>query len=80
MGLCTAIQVVPVDKMGAIQILWSSGDGNQGIRSLISHAGYGYENIVRQYRIQLHFIGYPHSLAAAVRALLLCNRYVSRSF
>ena len=65
--------------MGAIQDLCSSGDGNQGIRSLLSHAGFRYEDIVRQYRIQLHIIGHPHSLAAAVRALRQLKLYVSRS-
>ncbi len=37
-----------------IKILRSSGDGNQGIRSLISHAGFRYGDIVRYGRIQLH--------------------------
>ena len=36
---------------------------------LISHAGFRIRNIVRRYRIQLRFIGFPHALAAAVRAL-----------
>ena len=69
MGLCADILDIPVDKMRAIQGLCSSGDGNQGIRSLISHAGFRYGDIVRYVRIQLHYIWYPHSLAAAVRAL-----------
>ena len=37
--------------------------------SLISHAIFRYGDGVRQYRIQLHFLQYPHALAAAVRAL-----------
>ena len=37
--------------------------------SLISHAGFRYSDIVRHYRIQLHFLRFPHALAAAVRAL-----------
>ena len=56
MGLCADIWFVPADKMGAIQSLCSSGDGNQGIRSLLSHAGFCIRDTVRQYRIQLHFI------------------------
>ena len=39
------------------------------IKGLISHAGFRIRDIVRQYRIQLRFIGFPHALAAAVRAL-----------
>ena len=46
--------------------------------TLISHAGFRYEDIVRHVRIQLHIIGYPHSLATAVRALRLYKPYVSR--
>ena len=30
MGLCAAIQLIPADKMGAIQILRKGGDGSQG--------------------------------------------------
>ena len=41
--------------------------------SLISHAGFRYGDIVRQYRIQLHFLRFPHALAAAVRALRLSD-------
>ena len=41
------------------------------IKGLISHAGFRIRDIVRQYRIQLRFIGFPHALAAAVRALRL---------
>ena len=37
--------------------------------SLISHAIFSIQDIVRQYRIQLRFIDFPHALAAAVRAL-----------
>ena len=74
MGMCADISLVPVDRGGAIQDLCSSGDGNQGIRSLISHAGFRYEDIVRQFRIQLRIIRCPHSLADAVRALRLCGR------
>ena len=78
MGLCADIWFVPADKMGALQILRSSGDGNQGIRSLLSHAGFCIRDIVRRFRIQLRMRQHPHSLAAAVRALRLCGRYVSR--
>ena len=56
MGLCADIWFVPADKVGAIQSLRKGGDGNQGIRSLISLAVWDNRDIVQSIVILLHFV------------------------
>ena len=63
MGLYADILDIPADKMGAIQSLRKGGDGNQGIRSLLSHAVWDNRDIVQSKIFPSTVRNHPHGLA-----------------